>query len=97
MNKFVVLVVVVASVVAGASRLLADELPTMSDDWVLTWQTPCTIDTHPDEEGFCKLFTDEHGMNWLVFYDQPGHILFIRAKVGDEYYYMYQSIAGDPV
>ena len=68
------------------------------DGMVLAFQAGCTVDTEGDTRGFCELYYDAEGLAWLVFYDRPGHILWIRTgERGTEYHYLYRAVAGQPV
>lgn len=68
----------------------------MLESMYLGLQTGCQVDTEPGVNGFCELYFDAEGMAWLVFYDQPGRIKFIRTgEEGTEYHYLYRADALD--
>lgn len=62
----------------------------------LAFQAGCTVDTEADA-GYCQLWQDAEGMMWLVFYDQPNHIKWIRTGETGDYHYIYQAQQGEPV
>jgi len=72
----------------------ADSPPPKPDDWQLYYKSFCTVDG-AEEVGFCELYTDDEGVLWVIFFDKPGHIQFIRTKIGDDLHYIYQALVGE--
>jgi len=66
------------------------EPPPRPDTWVaLTPVMPCTVDTEPDR-GFCRLFMDtDDDTRYVVFFDQPRRVKFIRSGTDGDYNYLY--------
>lgn len=74
----------------------AQELPA---DLNFVTQTGCKVDTEPATDvGLCKLYKAETGEVWLVYYDEPNSIKFIRYRSLEtgEYIYTYERLAGVP-
>lgn len=67
------------------------EVPDKPKDWVaITGMIPCTVDVFPDIKGMCRLFEDDAGNDWLVFWDAPRQVRIIRSKIDGEYVYFYE-------
>lgn len=64
-----------------------------------TWQpmmpvVTCTVDTEA-EPGFCRLFRDQETNEvFLVFFDRPGVVKWIRSGTDGDYTYLYERIEG---
>lgn len=93
MNIIKVLALGLATSLSLAAKTEA-EVPPRPADWVAkSPMQPCTPVESPDKHGVCRVFQDQTGQYWIVFWDAPGQIVFIRGKVDGEMVYLYQREA----
>lgn len=80
-------------VLLGLALAVRANPPPMPESWVaLSNPFECT-DTETDMGGWCRLFVNvKDDRNWVVFFDQPGIVLFIRSRNADgvTFDYLYQ-------
>lgn len=76
--------VIAILVLLGSALAVRADPPPMPESWVaLSNPFECT-DTEIDMPGWCRLFVDvKANKNWVVFFDSPGTILFIRSRNAD--------------
>ena len=89
------LLILTLAVLTWSSFAKADP-PPIPPTWVpVTNVMNCSVDTE-DERGYCRVFMDTiTRFNYLVFFDEPGQIKFIRtATAPGEYQYIYQRPQG---
>lgn len=91
MKRYAILLVGLLSFGSSAQA----DLPPLAPSWVpLMPVSTCTVDTE-DEGGYCRIFLDmESGTHYLVFWDSPNDIKWIRSGTRGEYDYFYQRPRG---
>ena len=71
------------------------EPPPMPDTWrAITPVMTCTVDTE-EEPGYCRLFIDQKtDETFLVFWDKPHDIKWVRSGKNGDYTYLYKRVTG---